>query len=425
MKSRINESKNARSKVQYKSADDVQKQIDTLQKEVDSGKMKIVDEKKTLSEISQLNRIKKSFATFDDNQKGIDDLRAQIAELKNQRDDPESKALSEKYDKVKEQLAALKSEQDDAFQNINALRDERTKIHEDQQKKYATVKEIKDAYYSQRRAAMDYEREARRVREEKRKAENDAYHRGRRQEAAKAKLEDASAPAYGEQIRVAQSLLAHFDPSSVSKQEAAGPGKFAATASRTVDGSGIKGTALKKKGEDDDAYFVGGGGKKKKGGKKGQSNEASSPAPEGKFQLDPRTIEYLADMNIDPPLSQADVPNVVEKIKEKLEFWKKDQDRKTKEVSILEPIACASSLTRTQNVANAEAEIKRLEDEAAAIAAGGSTDAARKPAEKNQQVNGSASAGAELSQEKDASADVTKDLEKAKIEDKAAPGGTA
>ncbi|CAK4031759.1 related to nuclear segregation (Bfr1) [Lecanosticta acicola] len=408
LKARIAESKNARNKVQFKSADDVQKQIDALQKDVDSGKLKIVDEKKALSEISQLNRIKKGFAGFDESQKGIDETKAQISELKKQLDDPESKALSERYTKITTELDTIKAEQDDAFKNLNALRDERSKIHEDQQKKYSTVKEIKDAYYSQRRAAMDYEREARRVREEKRRAENDAYHRGRRQEAAKAKLEDASAPAYGEQIRIAQSLLAHFDPSSVGKQEVAGPGKFAAAASRTVDASGIKGTALKKKGDDDDAYFVGSGGKKKKGGKKGQSNGTSSPAPEGKFQLDPRTIEYLAEMNIDPPLSQADVPTVVEKIKEKLEFWKKDQDRKTKE-----------------NVANAEAEIKRLEEEAAAISAGTSAENARKPATEKQQVNGSANAGAELSQEKDAAADVSKDLEKVKIEDQTAPEGTA
>lgn len=31
-------------------------------------------------------------------------------------------------------------------------------------------------------------------------------------------------------------------------------------------------------------------------------------------------------------MQQSDVPSVVEKLKEKLAFWKGDQDRKTKEV---------------------------------------------------------------------------------------------
>lgn len=69
-----------------------------------------------------------------------------------------------------------------------------------------------------------------------------------------------------------------------------------------------------------------------------------------------------------------------------------------------------------QNVANAQKEIDRLEAEADAA---NSTENARKATEK-QQVNGSASAGAEMSQEKDATADVSKDLEKTKLEDEAA-----
>ncbi|KAI7560998.1 hypothetical protein KC346_g22411, partial [Hortaea werneckii] len=244
LKSRINEQKNARSRVQFKSVDEVEKEIDRLQKQVDSGTMRIVDEKKALADISQLNRQKKGFAGFEDAQKGIDDVKAQIAELKKSMDDPESRALSERYTTITSELDKIKSEQDDAFKNLNALRDERTKAHDDQQKKYTAVKEIKDRYYQSRRAAIEYEKEARRIRDEKRKAENDAYFRGKRQETAKQKLEEASAPAYHDEIRTANNLLGYFDPSSVQKQEASGPGKFAASATRTVDDSGMKGTKL-------------------------------------------------------------------------------------------------------------------------------------------------------------------------------------
>ncbi|KAK1089858.1 multicopy suppressor of BFA (Brefeldin A), partial [Friedmanniomyces endolithicus] len=73
LKSRINEQKTARSKTQFKSVDDLQKEIDRLQKQVDSGTMKIVDEKKALAEVSQLNRQKKAFGGFEDAEKGISD----------------------------------------------------------------------------------------------------------------------------------------------------------------------------------------------------------------------------------------------------------------------------------------------------------------------------------------------------------------
>lgn len=75
-------------------------------------------------------------------------------------------------------------------------------------------------------------------------------------------------------------------------------------------------------------------------------------------------------------------------------------------------------LTESQNVDNAQKEIDRLEAEASAA---GPSDSARKPAA----VNGSASAGAEKAQEKDAVADATKDLESAKIEDNTAAESTA
>ena len=294
--------------------------------------MKIVDEKKALADISQLNRQKKGFAGFDEAQKGIDDVKAQIAELKKSMDDPESKALSDRYTAITTELDKIKAEQDDSFKSLNSLRDERTKAHEEQQKKYTAVKDIKDRYFKARRAAADYEKEARRIREQKRREENDAYHRGRRQETAKAKLEEASAPAYADEIRTTQNLIAYLDPSSAHKQEVSGPGKFAATASRTVDDSGMKGTRLVKK--DNDDYFIGGGGKKKKGNRN-QQNGSASPAPtavEGKFNLDIGTIDSLGRIGVDPPMSQQDVPAVVEKLKEKLEFWKSDQKRKTDEV---------------------------------------------------------------------------------------------
>ncbi|KAK5114466.1 hypothetical protein LTR62_002401 [Meristemomyces frigidus] len=407
LKSRINEQKVARSKTPFKSVDEVQQQIDRLQKQVDTGTMKIVDEKKALAEVSQLNRQKKGFAGFEDAQKGIDDVKAQIAELRKTMDDPESKAMSDRYTAIQSELDSIKAEQDDAFKSLNSLRDERTKVHEEQQKKYTTVKEIKDRYFQSRRAAVEYEREARRIREEKRRVENDAYHRGRRQEAAREKLDDASAPAYQEEIRTAQSLMTYFDPSSMQKAEVAGPGKFAAAASRTVEDSAIKGTRLPKKGDDEENYFIGSGGKKNKRSRNQAAGGAASPAPAtpGKFQLDIGTLDALARINVDPPMSQSDVPAVVEKLKGKLEHWKGDQDRKTKE-----------------NVEKAQAEIDRLEAEAstAESKANDAPESSRKTNAAKQETNGTASAGPERKQDDEGTDDAANALEKTKITDEAA-----
>lgn len=379
VKSRITEQKTARGRVNFKSADDVQQEINHLQKQVDTGMMKLVDEKKALAEITSLNKQKKGFAGFDAAQKTIDDLKAQIAELRKSLDDPASKALSDRFNAIQQELDAIKAEQDEVYKNLNSLRDERTKANEAQATAYTGVREIKDKYFQARRAHKEYEQEAYRVRKERHAAEQAQYLAGKKKQVAEAKLEEASAPAYQDEIFTSQGLMRYFDPSSVEAKQAAGPGKFAAQGDRTVDASGIKGTALKKKGEEQEDYFVGGGGKKKKGKK----NQNASAPETAKFNIPFGVLEELAKVDVQPPSNQGEVPAVVEKLKEKLAFWKGDQDRKTKD-----------------NIAKAQKEIDRLEAEGE-----------EKPAEK---TNGDAVAGAETS-------DVSAELEKTTIEDKAAP----
>jgi uncharacterized coiled-coil DUF342 family protein len=334
LKSRIAEQKTARSRVAFRSVDEIQNEINRLQAQVETGTMKIVDEKKNLAEITALNKQKKGFAGFEQAQKQIDDIKAQIAEIKKSMDDPASKALSDEYTKITTELDEIKGKQDEVFKNLNQLRDERTRANEAQQVAYTNLKDIKDKYWQAKRAHAEYEKEAYRVRRERQKAERDAYEAGKRKQVAEAKLEEASAPAYGDEIQTAQSLIRYFDPSSQEAKAAAGPGKFAAQASRTVEATAIKGTALPRKGDAEEDYFAGNGGKKGKKNRKAQNAASPAPdAPAGKFNLSFGVIEQLAKIDVQPPSSQAAVAGVVEQIKSKLESWQKDQDRKTQEVS--------------------------------------------------------------------------------------------
>ncbi|EMD66175.1 hypothetical protein COCSADRAFT_137509 [Bipolaris sorokiniana ND90Pr] len=398
LKQQLAELKTAKGKSNYKSVEEVDQEIARLQKQVDGGMMKLVDEKKALAEISALNKARKNFSGFDAQQKKIEDIKAQIAEQKKLLDDPENKALSDKYTKLQTELDALKAEQDEAFKNLRTLREQTDKARAEQQEKYQARKDLKDAYFQQLRAYKTYESEARKIRFEKRRQEQLQYVASKRKEAASKRLEEASTPAYGDEIIAAEGLIRHFDPSALPPKETTAASKFAASAQRTVDESGLKGTRISKKDTEEESYFVGTGGKKGKKGKKGGAS--SAPA---KFNLNIGIIEELAKVGVEAPSSQEDIPATVEKLKAKLAHWKEDQDRKTKE-----------------NIAKAQKEIERLEAEEAEEEASGSTDAARKPAQKNQAVNGNASAEAELTQEKDATADAAEDLKKASLEDKEA-----
>ena len=336
LKSLIAEQKTKRSQVAYKTTGDIDQEIVRYEKVAESSSATLVDQKKALGEITNLRKQKKLFVGFDEAQRGIDKVKADIAELRKQLDNPEAKALSQKYDAADRELKALRVEQDEAFKGLNSLRDERSKAYAEQQEKWAAMKDIKDQHFKANRAYRDWDQEQYRLRLEKQKAERDAYQKEKRRKIADKKLEEASEPAYVNEILTAEGLIRHFDPSSPEASKSLrGPSGFAAEAQRSVDtNSDFKGTRISKKEDREDTYFMGTGGKKGKKGKKGSVN--GSPAPgtptEGKFSLSVGIIEELAKVNVEPPMSQAGVPTVIEKLKEKRDQWKKDQEKKTKEV---------------------------------------------------------------------------------------------
>ena len=338
LKSRIAEQKTARSRVPFKNVEEVDSQIKRLESQVDSGNMKLVDEKKALAEISSLRKQRKGFSGFEESEKAISDVKSQISELRKTLDNPEAKALSEKYNGIAKELDGIKAEQDDAFKGLNSLRDERTKLQAEQSAKYAALKEVKDKYYQANRAHRDYENELWRQKQERAKAERDAQAKEKRKKAAAQRLEEASAPAYMDEILTAEGLIRYFDPDApVESKNLREPSGFAAVAQRTVDAAPMKGTALSKKEDREDMYFMGGGGGGKKGkkGKKGSAATSGTATPaESKFQLSVGIYEQLDKVKVDAPASQADVPVVLEKLKEKVGRWKADQDKKTKEVRL-------------------------------------------------------------------------------------------
>ena len=384
LRSRIAEQKTARAKVPFKSTEEVDREIARLEAQVNGGMMKLVDEKKALAEISSLRKTRKNFSQFDDAQKQIDDLRSKIKEIKDSMDDPEAKALSEQYTKIQTELDAIKAEQDEAYKSLSTLRDERTKLQAEQNEKFQAVRKLKDEYHTARKAFAEYEKERRAKERERHQAERDRIAKERRMERAQKMLAEASDPAYLEEIRRANSLLHFFDPTHVAEKSApllANKG-LGAEAQRKVDESGIKGTKLVSKKDREEDFFA--PAKKGKKGKKAHAEPVSKT-----FQVPPSVIEDCAFVGVDPPMSPADVPAVTEKVKAKLENWKKEQPEQTKRVSFsLASLLCRSDTIAnlvSQNIEKAKKEIERLEAEESGAPSGTPNGAANgKKTEKTE-----------------------------------------
>ncbi|KHN94177.1 uncharacterized protein MAM_07914 [Metarhizium album ARSEF 1941] len=352
LRSRIAEQKTAKAKVSFKSAEDVDRQIASLEKQVNSGTMKLVEEKKALSDISNLRKVRKNFGQFDDSQKQIDELRAKIKDIKDTVEDPEQKALSDQYNKIQAELDAIKAEQDEAYKGISNLRDERSRLQAEQQEKYTAIRKLKDDYYGQKKAFQAFEREAREKAKARREAEKEQWRKESLKKEADKALAEASYPAYYDEIRRANSLLQFLDPTY--KAETRGPlttdSGLGAQVQRTVDDSALKGTKLVRKEDRDDEYAP--AVKKGKKGKKGGASATAAPAaaaatPTKFFNCPPSVVEDCAFIGVDPPMASADVPGVVEKVKAKIDHWKNDREAQTQ-----------------RNIEKAKKQIEKLEQDA-------------------------------------------------------------
>lgn len=332
IKTDIANQKTARGKVNFKSVDDLDAQIKRLEDQVNKGDMKIVDEKKALAEVSNLRKQRKGFSGFDDAEKSIAAKKAEVKKLRDTLDDPESKALSDKYNTLQSELDKIKAEQDDAFKSINTLRDERTKLQNEQQEKYLAIKTLKDNYYQTNKAIQKWEFESRQRQRERRKQEQEDYVKGKKKERAQQMLAEASDKAYLDEIRRAEAVLRFLDPSYASeKQPLQAASKFVITNQRTVDDAGIKGTKVASKKDKEEDFFAA----KPKTGKKGKKSNATTEAPAanaGKYNVPPSILEDCNTLGVEPPLSAADVEGVIEKVKAKLEHWKSDQAAQTERV---------------------------------------------------------------------------------------------
>ncbi|KAL7957523.1 hypothetical protein V8C34DRAFT_285439 [Trichoderma compactum] len=324
LRSRINEQKTAKAKVPYKSAEDIDRQIESLDKQVNSGTMKLVDEKKALTDISNLRKLRKNFGQFEESQKQIDDLRAKIKEIKDSMEDPEQKALSEQYNKIQAEIDAIKAEQDEAYKSLSSLRDERTKLQAEQQDKFAAIRKLKDDYYGAKKAYQAHEREAREKQRERQRLEREKYVQERKKADAERVLAEASEPAYLDEIRRANSLLVFLDPTfKAEKTPLLANSGLTAQAQRTVDEAGLKGTKLVRKEDRDDEYAPA-----QSKGKKGKKGNNAGSAQKG-FNCPPSVVEDCTFLSLDPPMRKEDVPELIEKVKAKLEHWKEDQAAQT------------------------------------------------------------------------------------------------
>jgi hypothetical protein len=339
--------------------------------------MKLVDEKRALSEITSLRRVRKTVEDFQAEQDSIDADRKELEELHKQLDDPEVKAASERFEKIKAELDELKKESDVAYESRNQLYDERKQLQERLDELWSRKKEAQTIYRQESDKHYQQVKEDRARRAEKLLAQKKAEEAEKKKAQAEQLLEDARHPAFAAEIQDCQTLIDYFSakmgaadaaadaaPSSslYTKTEVAGAPKLEL---RQVDSTGL--VLKKKKGENEENYFV--AKKKPPPPKKGASTPAPAPPKENssssssqQLQIPFGTLSGLLALSIPPPANAGDVPRVIDDLKTKKAWFQVNRMYFSHHFLIgLISWSCTEARVTKENISKAEAQIAKLE----------------------------------------------------------------
>lgn len=117
-----------RQKLPYKNSIEIQSRIQQLDGQIESGKLKLIDEKKALNEISTLKRSSKQVTTLESLETSIAEDKQQIETLRQVLDDPQAKATQARWDALKKEMDQLREEQKKAYDERGGLFDRRNEL---------------------------------------------------------------------------------------------------------------------------------------------------------------------------------------------------------------------------------------------------------------------------------------------------------
>ncbi|KAF8975049.1 hypothetical protein BGZ46_009484 [Entomortierella lignicola] len=331
LKKKITDLKAAQDKLPYKTQDAVDAQIAKLERQVDSGSLKLVEEKRALTEISSLKKAKKTVEAIQAQQIAIDADKSAIAALKETIDDQTAKALSAEYDQIQAQLDEIRKVKDEAWKKRNDLFDERTRLQSELDAEYLRKKTVNDEYFAALREYQKFQQEEQVRKREEFQAKKQQELEEKRLAIAKEERELAEIPAYTNEIVTCDSVYRYLlqfsnDEKRITEAAASAPAGTSNLNVRQVDTTANvpSGVMLTKKADKEEEVFFAGKSKKSKGPKE-KKVEGNS------FKLPLAVLEQLFDLKIVVPTSPADLGKTLDALVEKRDFFKANQEKATAE----------------------------------------------------------------------------------------------
>ncbi|KAJ2078724.1 multicopy suppressor of BFA (Brefeldin A) [Coemansia sp. RSA 988] len=300
------------SKLTYKSVEEIDKEIAKKEKQIESGQLKIVEEKRLASEIPSLRRAKKLVEQVAIVQKSIEEETAELAKIDAQLGDTNAQALSDEYERLQNELDGLKVSQNVGQKQRYALYSERERILKELDGAWDEKRALQDEHRKKNNAFYHWQQEERKLRALKEKEERVQRQREERLAVAQARREEAEEPAFQDEINSCNTLIAYlggFVPSTANvgrsegnRSEGSTRPSSAASSARETDSSEHvpAGMVAVKKSAGEELYFAGTGDRSKKKHHQRKDNRVSGTKADV-LKLPLAVAERFLELRVDIP----------------------------------------------------------------------------------------------------------------------------
>lgn len=315
--------------LRYKSEARIDDAVRRLEHQVQAQQLKIVEEKRLVSEIDRLKRSKRNLNDYLELKQYVEQLRNKQSRLRGQRDDCVKRVnrLKAREEEVKNLLesgdtntveesqshhAEQLKQKEDLKKGLTELRTKRKVLTENLEKEkneyHAAVKEMK----------------AQKQREELARRKNEKLVILKEMESNRGKKKP-----YEKEYALCITLIGHFEkmldtfphlPDAVASSGAEKEPSLSPRTDAEFSGSDSEGTFLRRKSATDDlvGVFAGSGRIQRRGSRKGKRS-STKEAPR-KLNLQLEVVENLLALHLSPPSSVADLPKVLEELQAKKNF---------------------------------------------------------------------------------------------------------
>ncbi|EGF79681.1 hypothetical protein BATDEDRAFT_35219 [Batrachochytrium dendrobatidis JAM81] len=339
LKKKFESERTEKAKIGHRTVESVDSRIDEIEKQIQFGQVKLIDEKRMVSEISNLKKVRKVLegysqqqTTNDNDKAAIETLRAELKTLDGQR-----ASLRELADTTRAELNKVAESLSTSRESLSGLLEQKRAIKSQVDAAFEKMRTLRSNHKIARDEFYNWEQEERQKRQEQFKQKQSEEREARIVAQAERELEDADIPAFTEEINLCSALI-HFLSAQVGSSEsktgsaASTPvSRPTTTSTRAVDESLPSGaTVMVRKGDNDDDFMVLGkkGKKGNKGGKSG-SGTSTDGAKARPVRLDILTVNQLIALKIDIPVSSDNVPATLASLNEKKQAFLSEQAAQT------------------------------------------------------------------------------------------------